>query len=451
VADSDYRFNTDPDPDGQPPVPRADKLTDAVSRETVVTGGGGGFSLSNLKTFRSFRHRAFRFYYGALLGQTTALNIQMVVRSLLIYRLTDSAAILGMMSLATALPMLLFSAFGGTLADRFSKKYVLMIGQALAALVALGVALALEFGFLAVGNDGSWWILIVASVIQGTIVAFTIPAQQALVAQVVVEKEIMNAVALNNMGMNAVRLLAPAIAGFFIEGLGFELIYYTMVGTYILTILLLMPLKLRPVAHQETFSMLQSLRDGARYIWGHVPVRTVLSVTLLAFILGTPYIFLMPIFADDVLGVGASGMGLLLSASGGGAILGSLIMASLPERKRGLILLGSMVCWAVTLGVFAFSRSLPLSLTMMALVGVTQTAFITSSNSLLLRHTHEDYYGRVMSIFMMQFGVTSLGASLAGLLSESIGISWTIGGFMALMLAFSVLLLVLLPRLRSLD
>jgi MFS transporter, DHA1 family, staphyloferrin A biosynthesis exporter len=205
------------------------------------------------------------------------------------------------------------------------------------------------------------------------------------------------------------------------------------------------------VAHQETFSMLQSLRDGARYIWGHVPIRTVLSVTLLAFILGTPYIFLMPIFADDVLGVGASGMGLLLSASGGGAILGSLIMASLPERKRGLILLGSMVCWAVTLGVFAFSRSLPLSLTMMALVGVTQTAFITSSNSLLLRHTHEDYYGRVMSIFMMQFGVTSLGASLAGLLSESIGIAWTIGGFMALMLAFSVLLLVLLPRLRSLD
>jgi MFS family permease len=164
--------------------------------------------MSNIKTFSSVKNHAYRMYFGGLIGHMAGMNMQMIARALLVYRLTGSALILGSMSLANALPMLLLSLFGGAIADRVQKKYILTIGQASSALVSFGVALALTFSYLSAEREGSWWILIIASALQGSIMGLMMPARQAIVPEIVGEEQIMNAMALNNFGMNIFRLLS---------------------------------------------------------------------------------------------------------------------------------------------------------------------------------------------------------------------------------------------------
>ena len=175
--------------------------------------GVGRLSLRNLRTFSSLKNPAYRFYFLGMLGQWGSMNMQMVTRSLLIYRLTGSAAILGLMSLANAIPMLFLSLFGGIIADRVQKKHVIQVGQASSAVVALSVAVALTTGYLSPQHPGSWWVLIVNSVLQGTIMGLMMPSRQAIIPEIVGEEQVMNAVALNSLGMSTLRLLAPAAAG----------------------------------------------------------------------------------------------------------------------------------------------------------------------------------------------------------------------------------------------
>ena len=192
-----------------------------------------GFSLRNLRTFSSLKNPVYRLYFAGIMGQRAAMNMQMIARSLLIYDLTGSAAILGLMSLFHALPVLIFSIFGGVIADRVQKKYVLLVGLAGSAVLSLGVALALSFGYLSAENAGSWWILAIASLIQGTIMGLMIPSRQAIIPEIVEDEQIMNAVSLDTMGMNTLRLMAPALSGFLIEAFDFGAVYYAMTGMYV--------------------------------------------------------------------------------------------------------------------------------------------------------------------------------------------------------------------------
>ena len=156
--------------------------------------GIGRISLRNLRTFNSLKNPVYRLYFAGMLGQRASMNMQMMARSLLIYRLTGSAAILGMMALFHALPMLFLSLFGGVIADRVQKKYVLLIGLGTSAVLSLGVALALTLGYLSVERTGSWWILAVASLLQGIVMGLMIPSRQAIVPEIVSEGQIMNAI-----------------------------------------------------------------------------------------------------------------------------------------------------------------------------------------------------------------------------------------------------------------
>ena len=152
-----------------------------TSKRPGAKRGGFGISLRSMKTFDSLKVPAYRFFFLGMVGQWGAMNMQMVIRSLLIYRLTGSAAILGLMSLANALPMLLLSLFGGVIADRVQKKHAIQVGQAASAVLALSVAVPLTTGYLSPQHPGSWWILMVNSVPQGTIMAFVIPSRQAII------------------------------------------------------------------------------------------------------------------------------------------------------------------------------------------------------------------------------------------------------------------------------
>ena len=265
------------------------------------------------RTFSSFGNPVFRLYYGSMLGQWAAMNMQMITRSLLIYRLTGSPAILGAMSLAHALPMLFLSIFGGVIADRLHKKYVLIMGQAASAVVAVSVALALASGYLSIDKPGLWWMLVVSSVLQGIIMALMMPSRQAIIAEIIDRRQLMNAVALNSLGMNTCRLLVPALAGVLIDAFDFKAVYFTMTGLYLIGVLFISGIPLTGTTSVQGQSTLRNLKDGFQYVRHETTILLILVLTLIVVVLAMPYQMMMPIFADDILKVGATGMGILLS------------------------------------------------------------------------------------------------------------------------------------------
>lgn len=407
--------------------------------------------MPSIKTFNSLKNPVFRLYYGGLVGQMAGMNMQMIARSLLVYRLTGSAAILGSMSLASALPMLLLSLFGGAIADRVQKKYILIIGQASSALVSLGVALALSFGYLSADKEGSWWILIVASVCQGSIMGLMMPARQAMVPEIVGEEQILNAMALNNFGMNIFRLLGPALAGLLIDIIGFDAVYYLMSGLYLVSLVFVLFIPPTSKIVKSGSSALVDIKEGLQYIRHETTILLVLGFTLLVILLTMPFMFLLPIFTDDILMVGATGLGILVSVSGVGALFSSLVLASLPNKKRGLMMLLGGIMVGIGVAAFALSSSWYLSVALIAFVGIGQTVYMTLGSTLIQQYVSPSYRGRVMSILMMNFGLTGVGTFFAGVLTEAVGVRWAVGGFASVLVSVALLAFALIPQIRKLD
>jgi len=414
-------------------------------------GGSTGRLSLRKRTFISFKNPVYRLYYSGMLGQMAAMNMQMIVGSLLIYRLTESPAILGAMSFANAIPMLSLSLFGGVIADRLQKKYVMLIGQAAFAVVSLGVALALTLGYLSVDRAGSWWILVVSSVFQGSVMGLMMPSRQAIIPEIVSGEQLMNAISLNTMGMNALQLFAPALAGFLVDAFNFEVVYYTMTGLYIIAAVYCAFLPLTSTTITRGVSALDGIREGLNYVRHNTNILLVLLFSLFVVLLAMPYNNLMPIFVDDILKVGASGMGILMSVSGAGAMVGSVALASLPNKKRGVMLIVSSLILGLALVGFSFSNSWPHSLTLMVFIGLGQAGRMALSNTLLQYYVKDEFVGRVMSLFLMQFGLTSFSAFAAGELTEIIGVQWAVGGFAMVLVFLSILALIFVPRLRKLD
>lgn len=413
--------------------------------------GGGRLSLRSLRTFTSFKNPIYRIYYAGLICNMAPQNMQMMARSLLLYRLTGSAAILGLMSLANSLPMLFLSLYGGVIADRIQKKFVIIVGQAASAVVSLGVALALTLGYLSADVEGSWWILMAAAILQGTAWGIMMPSRQAIISEIVTGEELMNAVSLNTMGMNVLRLLAPALTGFLIEFFDFAAVYFTMTGLYGLACVFIAFMPQTSAITIRGGGAVSAIKEGFKYIRHETHLLYVLAFTLIAVVLSMPYMLLLPIFTEDILKVGASGMGVLMSVSGIGAIAGSLVLASLPNKKRGVMLLGSALFLGIALAAFSFSSTWSLSLLFIVFVGLGQTGRMTLANTLLQYYSDDEYRGRVMSIYMMEFGLTSFGTFAAGVMAESIGVQWAVGGFAMVLILVATIGLIFLKKLRRLD
>jgi MFS family permease len=414
-------------------------------------GGGWRNTLRNLKTFSSLKNRVYRIYLVAMLCQTAPMHMQMFARSFLVYHLTGSAVILGALALANAVPMLLLSLFGGVIADRVQKKHVILAGHIVSAAVSLGVALALTTGYLSVENTGSWWVLMVASAFQGATMGLTMPSREAIIREIVNAEQLLNAISLNTMGMNSLRLFAPALTGILIDVFDFDSVYYVMTGLYLLAALFIAILPHTSRITTGSVNVLAEVKEGFRYIRGQTTILFVLLFLLLGIVLSMPYGLLMPIFCVDILKVGATGMGTLLSVSGVGAVVGSLVLASLPNRKRGLMFIGSSLLLSLALTAFSFSASWNASLALIVFVGLGQSGQMTLAGTLIQYYVDPVYLGRVMSILMMQFGLISFSTFAAGLLAEAVGVQWAVGGFAMGLVLLSVLVLAFVPRLRNLD
>jgi MFS family permease len=419
-------------------------------------------------TFAALKLRAYRIFFGALLMQMTAMNMQMVARSWFMYELTGSAVLLGAVGLGSALPMLTISLFGGVLADRIRKKSILVAGQFASAMVALGIAISITVGAV------TWIHLLVAAVFQGLVLALMMPARQALIYELVGADTLMNAIALNAAAMNFIRLTSPAIAGFFIAFWSVEGVYYMMAVLYVIGFMFALRLPRSGTDRLRESTTIEELTDGLRYIRHNADVLAVLLLTLLATVLSMPYLFLLPMFARDIfmvdvsnfgrlaswpligslltaLGESSARQGLLISVSGLGALAGSLFVASMSSRKRGLLFLLSLLLTAVSLMAFSATGSYLLALIFFIAMGLGQAGRMALSNTLLLSNTDDVHQGRVMSVYMMNWGITMVGVFFVGILADRVGVQLAVGGTAGLLAAITLYYLLLTPRIRRLD
>jgi len=407
-------------------------------------------TFQSIDIFRSFNYPVYRIFFFSTLNHNACVNMQVVVRSLLVYRLTGSAAILGAMSFAHLLPLLFMSLFGGAIADRAQKKLIIIIGESVSALVALGVGLSLTVGYLTAEHGSSLWVLVFSSVMQGTVMGLTRPSHQSIIPEIVREEDLMNSVSLNAMSMNVMRFLAPAAAGFLIDIVGFSAVYYTMAFLYFMAAVIASFLPHSSNTSRRR-SALAEIKKGLGYIRSDTNILLILVIALIGVVLSMPYVMLLPIFADDILKVGATGLGTLMSISGVGAITGSLVLATLPNKKRGLMLLFCSLAVGLTLTAFSFSSQWHLSLGLIGLVGLTSTARMALISTLLQYYARKEYRGRVMSIFLMEFGLMSFGTFAAGLLTEAVGVQWALGSFSLILTLLSLIALLFLSRIRNLE
>lgn len=395
---------------------------------------------------RALRHRNYRLFF---LGQGTSLIgtwLTKVATSWLVYRLTGSAMLLGIVSFAGSLPTFLLAPLAGVLVDRWSRHRVLVVTQALSLLQSALLAI------FALTHTISVWHVLLLSCFQGLVNAFDTPARQSFVVEMVESRDdLPNAIALNSSMVNAARLLGPSIGGVLIaatsEGWCFAIDAVSYVA--VLASLLMMHLQPRVLVHKPK-NVLAELGEGFRYVAGFPPIRAILVQLAVVSFTGIPYTVLMPIFATEILHGGPHLLGILMGAAGLGAVAGALWLAS---RKsvlglgRTLAVAGALFGGGLT--AFALSRSIVLSVALLVVTGGGMMVQMAASNTLLQTLVDEDKRGRVMSFYTMAFfGMMPFGSLAAGFAGAHIGASWTVfaGGLLTL---GSVLLFVRqLPQLR---
>ena len=429
------------------------------------------------RTFESFQSSAYRWYWGGMMGQMAAMNMQMVARAWLVYELTDQYIMLGLMMLANAGPMLLLSLFGGVIADRMQKKRILLLGQAASAGVALSVAIAMFVGTISLEDGTGVGFLIATSAVHGLIMGFMMPSRQAIIPELVGSRRLMNAVALNAAGMNINRLAAPGAAGLLIALFGVQTVYLAMTGMYVVAIALIAML---PAT--STFTGRRGawgdLVEGLRYVKSNTLVLALLTLTMLSVSLSMPIMPLMPAFAKDIqivapgsydwiaslplIGGLLSGLpqlftessfrlGLLMSISGVGSLVGSLLVASMRSRNRGAIFLWSTPSLGLLLALFAFTSSFELALLVSVGIGLGQSARMALSNGLVQYSVDDEHRGRVMSFYMMEIGVSNVVVFAVAALAETIGIQWAVAGSALLLLPVTLVYYVFIPSVHRLQ
>ena len=322
---------------------------------TVFIRSQGALASYGRRVFSSFRNPVYRLYYYSLIGHWGPMQMQMVTRTLLIYRLTGSGAILGLMALAGSIPMLILSLYGGVLADRLEKRKILIISQIASAVLSLIVGLTLTFGYLSAAVPGSWWILVVSSAVQGVIFGLMMPARASMVPEIVEPRDLMNAISLNNMGMNVFRIAAPAATGFIIDAWDFASVYYIMTVLYVFSTVFLFYMPRTSPLSLPASNALKDVLEGFRYMRTETTVLLLTGFTLCCTILGMPFNMLLPMFTEDILQVGATGLGILMAVSGVGAVAVSIVLASISDKHRGIMMLFSGLVLSVSLLVFSFS------------------------------------------------------------------------------------------------
>jgi predicted MFS family arabinose efflux permease len=374
-------------------------------------------------TLRSLRHRNFRLLLlGALLSATGDF-MQNIAQSWLVWQLTRSPFLLGVVGFFDTVPRLLFGAFGGAIADRVDRRRLLMLTQTLGMVQAFIYWLAVYFEFIA------FWHIAVLAFFLGAVNTVNQLARQSLVNSLVPREDLFNAIALQSSVFNLSKILGPSMGGVLIALVGIANCFFVNAVSFLALILTLVLMELPPwVAPVKIKGIWSEIQEGYRYLRGNRRLFSIVWLSYVVALVGAPYGRFVPMVATNILHVGPTGFGLLMAAPGAGATLSALCLASMGTLRPGILWICSCVLgFALFLGLFAFSHSFVFSLAMLALVGFCFIAFRASANTAIQSETPPALLGRVLSLFFMDRGLWSLGGLLIGLSASAIGIDYTFG------------------------
>ena len=383
-------------------------------------------------TIRSLKHRNFQLFFSGQIISLVGTWMDMVAEAWLVYRLTGSSLLLGTVTFAGQLPVLLISPFAGLVADRLNRRKIVITTQ-FASMIIAGILAGLTLSKHVTVEQ-----VIVLAALMGVVNAFDIPARQSFLVEMVGREDLMNAIALNSSMFNAARIIGPSIAGILVASFGEGWCFFANSVSYIAVIagLLLMKVPPRPRA-AESVSPFEHIAEGFRFVRHAGPIRALLLLVGLVSLVAMPYAVLMPVFAAKILHGNARTLGILMTSAGSGALIGALMLAS-RRGVKGLSRIVSIACAAFGLALilFSFSRWWILSAVLLIPVGFSVMTQMGSTNTLIQSMVPDRLRGRTMAVYSMMFlGVAPFGALLSGWSADRIGAPHTlaIGGVIAIL------------------
>jgi MFS family permease len=384
----------------------------------------------------ALRHRDFRLF---IFGQFVSLCgtwMQTVAQGWLVLQLTDSAFKVGLVTTLGTLPILLFTLYGGVVADRVDKRRTVLLLQCGMVLEALALGILTYLGHITVQ-----WVMGLA-VFFGTLSAFEVPTRQSLMAEIVDREDLFNAIALSSSAFNLARVIGPAIAGALISTVGLAACFFANAASYLAVIAGLVMMRVRRDAAPPATPAFSALMEGVRYVFGNPGPRALIAIIATFSVFGFSFLTMMPVFARDALGLDAAGYGALVSTVGLGAASGAIGMAGLGGQARGSrLVIGSSALFGVLLTAAALAPNFPLALLLFTLTGCMMALNGILANTMLQLQAPDHLRGRVMGFYSFTvLGMAPLGALQAGWVSEHFGVrtSLALGGVVCLIVALGV-------------
>ena len=400
----------------------------------------------------SLQYRDFRWLWLGSLVAYMSLNLQMLNRSWLVVILEDNSPLaLALVMMSFALPMTFVSPIGGVLADKWSKKKLIAASQIGSAVVTFGLGILDFTGVI------QFWHLLASGLLNGVMMAINVPSRQAIVSDIVPKEALMNAISLNNSAMSITRILGPALGGFmivyFVDWIpllesGTAGVFFVIAAVYIFAALSILRIKTDVIIEKDKVksSFGKDLFSGLVYVLHHKIIRVVLFVNLIGSVFGWAFMTLMPAWARVVLNVNADDLGILLTVIGVGSLVATLGLASLSNFKyRGILLIASCLLWGLSLALISKMDQLYIVYPLLLFIGIASGIFMSLGMTLMQYYSEPEMRGRVMSVAVMPFGVSSMSAVPFGMIATKIGIenSLMISGI--LLVFFTILIVLVFP------
>lgn len=386
---------------------------------------------SRFDTFSALqRHPNYRLYWSGAFLSNVGTWMQSLAQGWLVFQLTGSTLLLGVVSFAGSIPILFLSLFGGVLADRVERRKLMIITQT--GMMALAFLLA-ALTFLHVVTV---WHIMVIAFLNGVVNAFNAPVRQSIVADLVPRQDLQNAIALNAAQFQSSRILGPTFAGITLAAVGPAWCFFVNGASFLAVIAALFLVKVPPLSQRKAQSMGRNVLEGLGYVWKDPTIFALLMIAAIPALFGQPYQPMLPSVVSTVLHSNATGLGLLESGAGAGALIGALIVASLAQtRRRGQIQLGMLGLFGIALIAFSQSHWMAVSVGLVFVVGLASMAYNSLNQTFLHSMVRDEMRGRVMSLLTLTtLGLQPLGALQAGTVGQSFGVSTAllIGGVICL-------------------
>lgn len=396
--------------------------------------------------FYSLKVKNFRIYWLGMFISLVGTWIQTTAQSWLVFDLTNSAFLLGVVGFLGSIPMFLLSLFGGVVADRMNKRNILIFTQSTFMVLAFILAVLTQMKLVTPSQ------IMLIAVLNGIVMAFDAPSRQAVVVDLVGKEYLLNAIALNSVAFNSSRIIGPALAGILVATIGMSGCFYINGISFFAVIIALFLIRINTASKTDkNHSALKDLKDGLKFVKNNRLILILITMVGFLSLFGISYVILMPIFARDILNVGVKGLGFLMSSAGCGALMAALVLASLGDFKyKGKFLILSSLIFSISLIIFSLSKVYLFSLIALALMGGSSVTAIALINTLLQTMVNNEFRGRVMSVFMFIFaGLMPFGNLIGGSLAQAWGVSSAIMISGIICTVFFIIINMLYPDIRK--